>query len=228
MFAGGNELYARKEFTAALAAYQAVDQMGHGSAALYYNIGNCHFRMKNIGLAILNYERAWRLNPYDEDIEFNLEYARLFVQDQIVPVPGIFLIEYPVRFVKWLPFHVVILSATALWYLFIAMWSATRTHPEFSERVRWTRWRGYLIGAMVLLVFVFAVKMYMQGSTKTAVIIRPIVDVKNEPDGDSATGFQLHDGTKADWVERSESWMKIRLADGKVGWVMDRDVGLIE
>ncbi|MCX5902583.1 MAG: SH3 domain-containing protein [Proteobacteria bacterium] len=31
--------------------------------------------------------------------------------------------------------------------------------------------------------------------------------------------FQLHEGAEFDWLEESSGWVKIKLRDGKKGWV---------
>ena len=52
--------------------YEQVSKNGYESPALYYNLGNCYFKLHNLPAAILSYERARRLAPRDEDIAYNL------------------------------------------------------------------------------------------------------------------------------------------------------------
>jgi len=76
-------MYARNEFRQAATLYQAVIDSGYRSASLYYNLGNAHFKLNNLPRAILNYERAVRLAPRDEAIQFNLELSRSLIYDRI-------------------------------------------------------------------------------------------------------------------------------------------------
>ena len=46
------------------------------SSELYFNLGNAYYKTNSIGLAILNYERAKKLAPDDEDISANLKNCK--------------------------------------------------------------------------------------------------------------------------------------------------------
>ena len=52
---------------------------GYESWELYYNLGNAFYKNRQIGPAILNYEKARKLAPNNEDVLFNLELANLRV-----------------------------------------------------------------------------------------------------------------------------------------------------
>lgn len=61
---------------------QAIDELGP-SAERYYNLGNAHYRLGNLGAAILNYERALRLDPNNNDIRENLDFVNSKTVDRI-------------------------------------------------------------------------------------------------------------------------------------------------
>ena len=64
------------------------------SAEIYYNLGNAYYRTDNITKAVLNYERARLLSPGDEDINFNLQFARSKTIDKITPVSEMFFVTW--------------------------------------------------------------------------------------------------------------------------------------
>ncbi len=45
------------------------------SSKIYYNIGNCYFKMDSLLNSIFYYQQALKLNPNDEDAKYNLELA---------------------------------------------------------------------------------------------------------------------------------------------------------
>ena len=47
----------------------------------------------------------------------------------------------------------------------------------------------------------------------------PTVMVKSSPNESSVDLFVLHEGTKVEVMEESESWLKIKIANGSVGWM---------
>src|SRR3712207_83983 len=58
-----NEEFAAGRFRESLELYQSLANAGETSVALFYNIGNAHYRLGELGEAILNYERALALEP---------------------------------------------------------------------------------------------------------------------------------------------------------------------
>ena len=79
------EYYRQGRYSAALGAYEEQLKNAPNSPYLYYNIGNCYFKMGSTGLAVANYYRAFRLDPRDEDIRHNLNLALESAGEKLVP-----------------------------------------------------------------------------------------------------------------------------------------------
>ena len=97
MFEDGNRQYQDGDYESALSSYLQVLEAGFESGALYYNIGNCYFKLGDLGRSILFYERALAENPRDDDARANLELAESLTADEIVPLPGFWVL----RAVDW-------------------------------------------------------------------------------------------------------------------------------
>lgn len=79
------QLYRDGRFAAALGSYENLLQVYPNNPFLYYNIGNCYFKMGSKGLATANYYRAFRLNPRDADIRHNLQLALQSSSERFIP-----------------------------------------------------------------------------------------------------------------------------------------------
>ena len=79
----GDSAYSKGDYQAAVAAYSAALKEG-SSAELLYNLGNAFYRQGDLGRAVLNYERALRLDPSMSDARANLA----FVNTRITDKPG--------------------------------------------------------------------------------------------------------------------------------------------
>ncbi len=79
------ELYRQGKFAAALGEYEELLNTYPKDSHLYYNIGNCYFKMGSTGLAVANYYRAFRLDPRDGDIRHNLALALENSGERLVP-----------------------------------------------------------------------------------------------------------------------------------------------
>lgn len=81
--ARADSAYNGQRYTDAATLYTlAIDSCGP-SAALYYNLGNCYYRLNRPGKAILNYNRALRLDPTDSDAAENLDFVTSRLPDRI-------------------------------------------------------------------------------------------------------------------------------------------------
>ena len=85
--------YRKGNYQQAINDYKELLKQG-ASADIFYNLGNAYFRSGNLTQAILNYERASLLSPGNEDINFNLEFARSKTVDKIVPKGEMFYVTW--------------------------------------------------------------------------------------------------------------------------------------
>jgi len=56
------------------------------------------------------------------------------------------------------------------------------------------------------------------------VITEPVINVKLTPEQGSKDAFVIHEGLKVLLEDEFNNWTKIRLEDGKVGWISNSDV----
>ena len=75
-FDAGNAAYSRGEYDKAIEIYKNIIVEEGSGAGLLYNLANSYAQKGQVGLAILNYERALKLRPADADILGNLAKVR--------------------------------------------------------------------------------------------------------------------------------------------------------
>jgi tetratricopeptide (TPR) repeat protein len=83
LFTEGNQYFEARKYDSAIITYAELLAGGSESAPAYFNLGNAYFRSGDIGHAILYYLRAQRLDPADDDITANLEFARRYTSIQM-------------------------------------------------------------------------------------------------------------------------------------------------
>ncbi len=79
------DAYRQGKFSSALGLYEETLKNRPNDPFLYYNIGNCYFKMGSKGLAAANYYRAFKLAPRDADIRHNLSLALAAGGERLVP-----------------------------------------------------------------------------------------------------------------------------------------------
>ncbi len=77
--------YRQGHFATALSEYEELLQNYPKDPYLYYNTGNCYFKMGSKGLATANYFRAFALAPRDKDIRHNLSLVLQQSGERLVP-----------------------------------------------------------------------------------------------------------------------------------------------
>jgi tetratricopeptide (TPR) repeat protein len=226
-FEQGNQHYRNASFSEAVKTYERIRATGRESAALYYNLGNAYFKLQNMPAAILNYERALRLAPGDEDIRYNLRLANLRVIDKIEPVPVLFFVEWweglvsAVSSSEW-----GVLAIGAFWVAALAAALMLLVRSYLVQRV--------MIGLLLAGVVAGAVSLtaalqreHLESTAHAAVVFTASVPVKSAPEAKSTDLFVLHEGVKVELLDEVGPWRKIRLADGKVGWLPAESVTVI-
>lgn len=214
-----DEAYKRGNYQQAIADYDSLIKR-QPTAELYYNLGNAHFRTDNITQAILAYERALLLKPGDNDIRFNLEFARSKTIDKITPESEMF-------FFSWYRSLVSALSTDG--WAFLAVASIVFVLLLlllylFATRV-WLRQVGFYGAILFLALFLasnlFAYQQKRQLLTQAgAIVTESSVSVKKTPDKTGTEAFLLHEGTRVTITDRSiANWIAVRLDDGREGWM---------
>ena len=79
------------KFSQAASCWESIHSSGKSSPELFYNLGNAYFKQGNYPRAVLNYERALKMDPSYKDARYNLDFTSNFVQDKIEPVPEFIL-----------------------------------------------------------------------------------------------------------------------------------------
>ena len=218
-FVKGNEYYQNGKYKAAIDEYNKMLNLGYESWEVYYNLGNAYFKDRSVGKAILNYERAKRLSPKNEDIEFNLSLANLAIVDRITQLPQFFLFAWISNFVRLLDLQTlgfVTITIYLIWILLVLFRIFLKT-GHFKRLVLITM----LFSSIVLFIFagIFVVRIYENETKIEGIVLVDKVDVSSAPGMAGTEVFTLHEGVKLQIKDRSGEWAKIRLADGKVGWL---------
>lgn len=211
--------YSRENYQEAASLYENMLEQGH-SADIYYNLGNCYYRLEKIGLSVLNYERALLLSPGDSHIRHNLELARNKTLDKITPVGELFIVTWYKGVINWLSVDQWAVLGVGSFILLLALVSLYL----FSKQINLRKVGFYGALAMLLLcmasnVFAWNQK-YILMHRNTAVVMVTSANVKSTPSETGTDLFVIHEGTKVTITDPSmNAWKEIRLDDGKSGWI---------
>jgi len=217
---------ARELYEKALVRFQRLVEQGDVSnGKLYYNIGNIHFLLDDIGRAILNYRRAGQYIPNDSNLAKNLAYARSMRQDKLAIKDK----EKILQILFFFHYDLGVKTRLALFgfaYVFFWIFAGTKI---FSRRP-FTSWG---LGVTLVFALLFGSSLFVESreSTKNGegVILAPEV-IARQGDAESyQPSFEapLHSGAEFILLEKRGAWWRIELPDGRSCWIPSHSAELV-
>ena len=211
--AGARELYQK-----ALFRFERLAKEGNiRNGKLFYNIGNTHFQLKDIGRAILDYRRAGLYTPNDLNLRNNLAFAQSMRQDRLEE-------KQQEKIQKTLLFFHYDLSAKvriiifAIFYVGLWFFAGLKI---FSRRpfINWG------LGITLLIVILFGSSLisdkYFAGDNLQGVLLDAKVTARQGNSHSYQPSFKepLHGGTEFNLLEDRGAWWQIELTDGRTCWI---------
>lgn len=219
LFEQANSLYQEGNYTKAIEVYNQIEKNQFISEDLYYNLGNCYYKLNQIAPAIYHYEKALKINPANANAKNNLTFANRMKIDVIEALPKTFWQKVSKTIIQKFSYDtwavLAIISAFLGAILFLGYYF-------FYSSVKKVLFFNLSIIAFVcfLITTFFAFNNYhTTTNTREGIIFSAKVEVKNAPSEKSDTDFTLHEGTKVFLIDKVNQWQKIKLANGKIGWI---------
>lgn len=223
-FEEANNAYKEGKYDVAISAYKSLLDDKKQSATIYYNLGNAYFKKGILSQAILNYERAYRMQPYDKDIQLNLAFANSQIADKIETPKRYFITKWFYKLSQQLHSNTWAYLGIGFWilvFLFIIFFIKTT-----SESMR--KWFFLLATISLFATFFTFYATYSQYTTnKTdayAIVFAQNITIKSTPSNNGTDLFILHEGTKVQLLDKVGTWYKIQLADGREGWMPSKTI----
>ncbi|MEW6517344.1 MAG: SH3 domain-containing protein [candidate division FCPU426 bacterium] len=219
--AAARAAYDAGNYVQAAEEYRALEGRGFGSAALYYDWGNAEYKAGHLGRAIALYRRAEKLGPWDEDVRFNLDYARKQVkrpEDPNGPLTRWLLSVY-----RSLPGPTLLAAAWAIYLLLSAL--AAVLIVRRGQGALW-RWLALAATGLFLIAAGWAsLRLLDEKQAAIGVIVTNQAEARNGPAADFDVGFKIPEGREVRVLGHEAGWVAVGLApEGYKGWVKSEDI----
>ena len=224
LFVSANNLYKNGKFEEAIEQYKAIESQELTSSELYYNLGNSYYKLNKVGPSIYYYEKALKLNPLNEDVKNNLIFAKRLALDNIEALPQTVFQKLNKNYVQKLSYNqwaivAVVFSILASLLFLLFYFSETPSKKRF-----------YFVTSIISFFFLISTIFitYTQHNftikNKEAIVFAEETEVRNAPTLNSEEVFTLHEGTKVIVLDEVDNWKKIKLIDGKIGWIISSEI----
>ena len=225
LFDRGCDLYDNGDFDAALEHFQALTASGVRDATVYFNVGNCHYKRGDVGMAVASYRRALMLSPRDRDTKQNLMLVRQAVGT------GDTTATYSLGNLALIPLKV--LSPRELQLIFYFSYYLTVLCFLGVLFLRGEIRRASIRGLVVLVIMTVGLLVLSRYSiarfsdSSEAVVTADMAQIKSGP-GDAFDELaKLPDGVEVRLRGQTGLWVEVELPTGEIGWLRRADLETI-
>lgn len=210
--------YQQADYEGAIALYESVLASGQHSTGVYFNLGNACYKAGHLGKAVLHYERALLLDPYNKEVTENLNFVQQQIEPTVEAIPPFFLQAWwdSLRSVfsstLWAAIGLLLLwlgaAGASLWLI-----GKTRERRKMGFKLGLT---GFLL-CMLPLLLAFSRKK-AETDSSFAIILTDNSILRVAPSEESEERMTLKEGWKVECVDELANWFKVKLANGETGW----------
>lgn len=214
-FDKANKLYEENKFTEALRLYSKIEKTG-SNWKLFYNMGNCYYKLNQPVLAKIYYLKARRFEPFESSIRKNIEIVNARLNDKIpYPEPD-FIARIILRIESIISLNIL----SFLLILFVLILNAFIFLLIYKGRKRWII---YGVSFSILIVFFIGIyhiyRVDKFNRRNVAVITRENCQLHSGPGENDTVLFKVNPGLEVKIIDQSRNWYQVSASSEIVGWI---------
>ncbi len=219
-FAAANERALKGDHTGAIALYQSLQNRGLVAPDLYYNLGVAYAEAAQPVDAIVQFERALRLDPGHADAEHNLGQLRA----ELTPKSEAQVLSFADALQPLLP----------PWSLMTSFFVAISLSLLTFGALIWARFvasawpRRMFVASAISLAIVGAIlgAQIIVATAPRAVIVRA-AELRQGPDERLKSAGEAVLGLRVRILSREAGWVEVQNPDGTVGWLPESALAIL-
>lgn len=212
----GNQYFEAQNYDSAAYYYKKIADQKPNNAEVYYNLGNTYYRLNNIGKAVLNYERALKIDGAHTQAADNLYLTQSRIENRIQTVPKIFFLRWWQGITNGSYANLYAVLAILIFIVAMGYFIAKKlSYINFDMRIQ-------LKIAILVLSGLFALLAIVAGNRLTtdryAIVMQHDTPLTAKPEY-STKHSKIPEGTKLLICSEKDTWYEVTLPDGRNGWL---------
>jgi tetratricopeptide (TPR) repeat protein len=215
--------YDKAEYTNAIDSYQKILSQGLESGELRYNLANCYYRTNQIGSSILNYEKALKIMPGNEDVLFNLSIVNVMKKDKFENIPTVNFsnllssLNNVISFEFWAILStLLILTSGGLFML-----SKKNKNSKFLKL-------SYPVVSVGIVIGILSIQqMNSVLETRDGIVMFSQANILSEPNTDSTILLEVNEGSKLKIIGKDGNWLNVSTPANDKGWIETKNISEI-
>ena len=211
--------YNDKDYQTALEKFSLLENEGIINADLYYNIGNCYFRINEVGRSILYFKKAIKVRSDHSAARRNLEYALTFTIDKQESDDQSVIRSFWLRAFDSISINLLAIITLIIFSIIIMFICLMIIHYKNREKT-------VPIFITTIFIFLFSVffiisilKWQEFNKTDEAVLLSTSAIGYSGPGEDFTRVFTIHEGMIFTIEKSEDNWSLIKLENGLGGWI---------
>ncbi|RLC50392.1 MAG: hypothetical protein DRH79_07715 [Candidatus Cloacimonadota bacterium] len=211
--------FENKDFLAALELFKSLENENLINADLYYNIGNCYFRLSDIGTSILYYKKALKIQSNHEAARRNLNYALTFTKDKQNTESENVIRSIWQRTFDSLSINLLAILMLIFWIALVGMIVIMIIRYRGREKTIPIFITTFIVFFLVVFSILSLMKWQGYHHNKEAVLIFPTAIGYSGPSSEYTRVFTIHEGMIFEIERQENDWSLIKLSNGLGGWI---------
>jgi tetratricopeptide (TPR) repeat protein len=217
----GNALYAKGDFAGAVRSYEHALLQRVADPRLEQNLGSAYIKVGDVGNAIFYFERGLLLDPRNDDLQHDLDFAKALRKDEVPEHSGVFPFSLLTALLSHASTGEFVAFWTVLYLLLVGLVLALVYVQGRARPVLLTL--AIVFGGLVLIATPFTSwKLYETHLVDRAIITADEVVARSGPGESNQEAFTVHGGMPCKVHDRRGGWASVTIATGLSGWVPDR------
>ena len=212
--------YNDKDYQTALEKFSLIENEGIINADLYYNIGNCYFRINEIGRAILYFKKALKVRSDHTAARRNLDYALTFTKDKQNTESESVIRSFWLKAFDSLSINLLAIITLALFMIIIVFISFMIIHYNNREKTVPLFMTTIFIFLFSVFLIISILKWQEFHSDDEGVLLSTSAIGYSGPGEDFTRVFTIHEGMIFEIEKQENDWSLIKLPNGLGGWIL--------
>lgn len=216
-FQQANQLYEKGDFSKALDSYLEIAKAG-SHWKVFYNIGNCYYKLNQPVQAKIYYLRARRLEPFEASIQTNIKIVNKQLKDKVPSPKPDFIGRLLKRFES-------VLSLNVLSILLLLLVIILNVFVFVLIKKGKSRFILYGVSFSLILALLFTgyhihrVNKYNQRDI--AVIIKEDAQLRSGPGENNTVLFKVNPGLEVKIIDLggNKKWLQVSASSEIAGWI---------
>jgi tetratricopeptide (TPR) repeat protein len=216
-FDKANQLYEKGKYTEALNQYLEIEKAG-SHWKVFYNMGNCYYKLHQPVRAKVYYLKARRLEPFEPSIQKNIEIVNKRLKDKVPASKPDFISRLLMRIESILSLNVLSITLLLLVVIFNGFVFMLIKKGK-------SRFILYGVSFSLILSVLFAGyhihRVNKYNRRNIAVIIKKDAQLRSGPGENNTVLFKVNPGLEVKIIDRggNKKWLQVSASSEIAGWI---------